>query len=280
VEASEEEAVAWYRKAAEMGDAKASFLLGEMVASGRGVEADGEESLHWITKAAEKGVAAAQWVVGAFLLQGPDPTVADREEGIEWLHKAAAQGQEQAVEDLTTRYAKGEVGPRRLEAPSFSRGEMVELDDGAFLSNIGAAFECLSTSCSYFYERAVAMGDSRAALNLGLVHGYGEGDGRSDREAVRHFRNAAAQGLPEAMNEREVCYATGKGVGEDLAQAAEWYRKAAEAGDLNGSFNLALMYVRGEGVEQDTRKAYEWLERAASAGDPVTVALRDKVGGQ
>ncbi|MGB5878679.1 MAG: tetratricopeptide repeat protein, partial [Thermoanaerobaculia bacterium] len=87
-------------------------------------------------------------------------------------------------------------------------------------------------------------------------------------------------GLPEAMNELGACYATGKGVGEDLRQAAEWFRKAGKAGDLNGSFNLALMYVRGEGVEQDTRKAYEWLERAASAGDPVTVALRDKVGGQ
>jgi len=38
------------------------------------------------------------------------------------------------------------------------------------------------------------------------------------------------------------------------------------------------MYVRGKGVEQDYRQAYEWLERAASAGDPVTVAMRDKVG--
>jgi TPR repeat protein len=38
------------------------------------------------------------------------------------------------------------------------------------------------------------------------------------------------------------------------------------------------MYIRGKGVEQDYRQAYEWLERAASAGDPVTVAMRVKVG--
>ena len=278
VEASDEEAVARYRRAAEMGDDEANLRLGEMYASGRGVEADGEEAMRWIRKAAEKDVAAAQWVVGAFLLQAPDPTVADREEGLEWLHKAAAQGQELAVEELSTRYAEGDVGPRRLEVPSFSPGEMVELDDGAFLNNIGAAYECLSISCSHFFQRAVAMGDSRAALNLGLVHAYGRGYGRSDREAVRHFRNAAAQGLPEAMNELGVCYATGKGVEEDLTQAAEWFRKAGKAGDQNGSFNLALMYFRGQGVEQDYQEAYEWLERAASAGDPVTVALRDKVG--
>jgi TPR repeat protein len=278
VEASDEEAVARYRRAAEMGEDEAKLRLGEMYASGRGVEADGEEALRWIREAADRKVAAAQWWMASHLLRGADATDADREQGVEWLRKAALQGHELASQDLAARYAEGELGPRRLEAASFSPGEMVEIDAGAFLNNIGAAYECLSISCSYFFQRAVAMGDSRAALNLGLVHAYGTGDGRSAREAVRHFRNAAAQGLPEAMNELGNSYATGRGVLLDFAEAARWYRKAATADDANAQFNLGLLYVWGGGVEQDYRQAYEWLEQAASGGDPVAVAMRDRVG--
>ena len=40
-----EEAVKWYRKAAEQGNAMAQFVLGEIYALGRGVERDHKEAV-------------------------------------------------------------------------------------------------------------------------------------------------------------------------------------------------------------------------------------------
>ncbi|CAK0744461.1 conserved hypothetical protein [Gammaproteobacteria bacterium] len=49
------EAVSWYLKAAEQGDADAQFNLGIMYAEGRGVAQDIREAALWLRKAAEQG---------------------------------------------------------------------------------------------------------------------------------------------------------------------------------------------------------------------------------
>ena len=51
-----EEAVKWWRKAADDGHAKAQFRLGESYATGKGVEQkDVNEAAKWYRKAAEQG---------------------------------------------------------------------------------------------------------------------------------------------------------------------------------------------------------------------------------
>ncbi|MGZ8942198.1 MAG: tetratricopeptide repeat protein, partial [Methylobacter sp.] len=51
----EREAVAWYRKAAEQGDAAAQYNLGWMYDHGQGVAKDEREAVAWYRKAAEQG---------------------------------------------------------------------------------------------------------------------------------------------------------------------------------------------------------------------------------
>jgi len=51
----DEDAVAYYRKAAAQGDAEGEFGLGSMYAAGEGVKRDRAEARKWITRAAEKG---------------------------------------------------------------------------------------------------------------------------------------------------------------------------------------------------------------------------------
>ena len=53
------EAVKWYSKAAEQGDATAQYNLGLMYNSGKGVPRDDAEALNWWRKAAGQGLAAA-----------------------------------------------------------------------------------------------------------------------------------------------------------------------------------------------------------------------------
>ena len=47
------EAVRWYRKAAEQGDAAAQFNLGSMYDDGRGVAQSSSEAFKWYRKAAD-----------------------------------------------------------------------------------------------------------------------------------------------------------------------------------------------------------------------------------
>ena len=54
-----EEAFAYYRKAAAQGNADGEYGLGSMYAVGEGVKRDPAEARKWITRAAERGHAAA-----------------------------------------------------------------------------------------------------------------------------------------------------------------------------------------------------------------------------
>ncbi|MBQ9776558.1 MAG: sel1 repeat family protein, partial [Lentisphaeria bacterium] len=60
---NKQEAVKWYRKAAEQGDAKAQYNLGNCYYFGNGVTENEQEAVKWYRKAAEQGDAKAQYVI-------------------------------------------------------------------------------------------------------------------------------------------------------------------------------------------------------------------------
>ena len=55
VKKSYSEALNWYRKSAEQGNASAQNNLGEMYRYGRGVKESSSEALNWYRKSAEQG---------------------------------------------------------------------------------------------------------------------------------------------------------------------------------------------------------------------------------
>ena len=64
------EAVAWYRRAAEQGDARAQYNLGGMYREGRGVPQDAAGAVAWYRRAAEQGHARAQYNLGGMYAAG------------------------------------------------------------------------------------------------------------------------------------------------------------------------------------------------------------------
>jgi TPR repeat protein len=58
------EAVNWFCKAAEQGDASAQNFLGSMYNLGRGVSRDDAEAVNWFRKAAAQGDASAEESLG------------------------------------------------------------------------------------------------------------------------------------------------------------------------------------------------------------------------
>ena len=55
-----EEAVKWYRKAAEQGNSRAQYELGYCYIKGKGVAQDRNEAIKWYRKAAAQGNASAE----------------------------------------------------------------------------------------------------------------------------------------------------------------------------------------------------------------------------
>ncbi len=64
VERDDAEAVKWFSKAAEQGNAFAQFNLGILKDNGLGVSPDNAEAVMWYYRAAEQGVAEAQYNLG------------------------------------------------------------------------------------------------------------------------------------------------------------------------------------------------------------------------
>ena len=94
-----EEAIRWFRRAAEQGDAAAQALLGDgsaqfniglMYAFGRGVQQDHYEAVRWYRRAAEQGFADAQ-LLGVSYDQGQG-VPQDCAEAVRWYRRAAEQG--------------------------------------------------------------------------------------------------------------------------------------------------------------------------------------------
>lgn len=96
-----EEAVKWWRKAAEQrpGHPMAMFRLGLAYANGEGVEKDLDEAVQWWRKAAEAGNASAMFQLGECYANGVG-VEKNNDKAVKWYSKSAEQGDEAAKEAL------------------------------------------------------------------------------------------------------------------------------------------------------------------------------------
>ena len=116
---NDREAVGWYRKAAEQGNALAQYSLGVMYANGPrfvclyrcGVARDDAEAVAWYRKAAEQGNADAQNNLGSMYATGRGVRRNDVE-AVAWYRKAAEQGNALAQQNLERMSADGRGIPR------------------------------------------------------------------------------------------------------------------------------------------------------------------------
>ena len=83
-----DEAVRWYRKAAEQDTARAQYLLGTMYESGEGVHEDEAEALKWYHKAAEQGYGPACNGIAWRYATSEDPIIRNPQKALEYAKKA------------------------------------------------------------------------------------------------------------------------------------------------------------------------------------------------
>ncbi len=200
---NQKEAVHFYRKSANQGDALAQFTMGFCHENGiGGVVKDGKETVRWHRLAAEQGNALAQSTLG-FCYQNGIGVVKDEKEAVRWYRLAAEQGHAHAQFKLGYCYNNG----------------------------IGVAED--AEEAVHWYRLAAEQGNIYAQHNLGFDYQNGIGVVKDEKEAVRWYRLAAEQENVYSQYNLGVCYTKGIGVVKDEKEAVRWYRLAAERGHAN-----------------------------------------------
>ena len=148
-----------------------------------------------------------------------------------------------------------------LEQPLAAQSFRPDLETGY------TAFEKGDFVTALKHFRSLAeKGDARAQLNLGLMHAYGNGVTKDDKEAVSWFRKAADQGDVDAQYSLAGMYRKGWGATQDHAEAVRWYRLASKQGDAEAQYWLGVMYDNGSGVDKNLREAARLYRKAADQG--------------
>ena len=99
---SDPDALLWFKKAAEQGDAKGQYQLGQMYTEGKGGLKESEKDASiWYEKSAKQGYAPAQYYLAILYLTGIDGIDKDPEKAIDLLKKATAQGDQEAAQLLS-----------------------------------------------------------------------------------------------------------------------------------------------------------------------------------
>lgn len=119
----DEEALTYYRKAAQQGNADGEFGVGKMHAAGEGVKRDAAEALKWITRAAEKDHALAIKVLAQAYTKGElglSEAQRSSPDALRWVRRAADGGDIASLQFLARAHRVGDLGlaadPRQAEA--------------------------------------------------------------------------------------------------------------------------------------------------------------------
>ena len=247
VSRNREEAVTWYRKAAEQGLKESMHNLGLCYYNGDGVEKDWSEAAKWFKKAAEKGLKRAQFDYGYCLYKG-NGVRANKNEAVKWFQKAAEQGSERALSFLVELYANGKIDSANQAVTAF------------------------------WYRKAAEEGNVMAQYQLGKCYAKGDGIAVDKTEAAKWYQRAAEQMNANAQYDLGKCYYYGVGVPENKIDAVKWYRKAAGQANMEAQYTLGTCYENGDGVSQDKAEAIRWYQKSAEQGNELAREALRRLG--
>ena len=234
-----QEAVKWYRKAADQGNKEAQYFLGICYQLGKSVNKNNEEAAKWYRKASSQGHANAK-------------------EALDWLIN---EGLISTAPSSTSNYTP----PKPAPSSTSSSWDLCCQGMTAYnAKNYSKAVE--------LWRKAEEMGDTLAvhknfysySLNNQGLAAYNTKD---YAKAVELWKKAADMGQTYAMNNLGSCYALGQGVPQDKAKTIEWKTKAANLGNADAQYSLGTYYESGNSITKDEKKAIELYKKAAAQGN-------------
>ncbi|KAG0048177.1 hypothetical protein BGZ90_007699, partial [Linnemannia elongata] len=204
------EAVHWYRRAAEQGNADGQYRVGVMLSRGLGVPQNQELAVGWYKKAAEGGSSDAQNDLGAIYKAGlGDSVTQDFTTALKWFVKSAEQGNPKGQTSLGLMYKDGH-----------------------------GTTQDYSKSMEWFMKAANGYDYAEAQVGVGMLYEGGSGIRQNYLTAMKWYVKAAEQGYDDAQFKIGDLYCYGQGVPQSFSMARDWYSKAAEQGHADAKENL------------------------------------------
>ncbi|MBQ8271479.1 MAG: sel1 repeat family protein [Tidjanibacter sp.] len=240
-----QQAVYWFRKAAEQGYADAQYNLGIMYASGEGVAEDISTAIDWYSKAAEQNHPAALCELGELYFMG-EKVAQNYDLALEYLAKST----ESNLDSYPISKAKVNVMASALvEAFTYHKDGLMCLYD----EDYSAAADC--------FLEAAEWGYAVAQVDLGILYCNGKGVAQDYSKAAYWFNQAAELGNIDAKYHLGLIYYYGEGVAQNYSTAADWWRKAAEQNHLGALYRLGRLYYYGDKVGENYPLAKTYCER-------------------
>ncbi|MDD5328276.1 MAG: hypothetical protein PHY02_10780, partial [Phycisphaerae bacterium] len=204
------EAIQWFEKAVDAGNADAMFELGLMYYSGTYVKKDYSKAFEYFLESANAGNEIAMYNVGSLYYEG-NGVETDTAKAVAWYEKSAQNGYTKAMNQLAQMYYFG--------------------------SSVKQDFK----KTAEYYERSAKEGDLKGIYNLAVLYRTGIGVEKDIRKAMLWFIKAAREGDPDSMYQLGVIFESGIGIEKDLEKAAYWYQSAAKAGRKDAEKQLAKL---------------------------------------
>jgi len=225
------DAIKWYKLAAELGDVRAQFSLGLVFSEGQGIPPNHEAAAKWFGRAAKSGNAAAQANLATMYLKG---------HGVEQNYKSAIKWYTLAAEQefVDAEFALGWM---------YIYGKDVPQDKAAGVK---------------WLTLAANHGSSEAQTTLGVTYRIGEAVTQNYDSALKWLQLAAEQGSASAQYYLGDMYIYGQGVPRDFTRALMWWTISAAndyelAIDDMGFFDGRLSLAEKKIAEQLAKK---WIE--------------------
>ena len=279
---------------ANTGDASAQNELGICYAKGKGVTEDLNEAIKWYRKAAEQGHAEAQNKVGNYYFDGKGGLPQDYVEAVKWYRKAAVQGNNDAIHSLAKCYYEGNGVNKSYEEAikiiclSVEKGNNFKLSvidsNGGdinrkqyLLATINKQIynDCYSNDIKFLpfstlydgnfeYIQLSAKNCNRyAQYILCLIYYFGDFEFRDYKEAIQYFRLASEKGIDNLQFFLGICYYYGNGVNQDYKEATKYFRILSEKRVPSAQYFLGICYYYGSGVTKNYNEVIKYFRLAA-----------------
>ena len=239
-----ENAIYWYRKAAEQGHGRALNSLGMAYYSGEGVEQNAAKALNYLLRAEENYAPDLYCNLmehKAIVLQKLDRHLEAYQiarvfsvDGMGCKECHAVNGYDSSLKRCPFF--------QKIMAECFEKGEGVEEN---------------SAKSAEYYKKAADMGMSIPQIKIAECYYKGKGVVKDREEAFRYYLLAAEQGHPFAQYSVGFLYANGQGVERNIEKAKEWLTKAVENGDESAKKELERINNTAS-VPQLLGRVYSW----------------------
>jgi TPR repeat protein len=219
----------WYSRAADLGNDKATYYVGNMSIKGIGTIKNVPKGLRTLEKLAEQGHFPSIYNIGKTYKTGYK-IAKNHEVAVRWFAMAAKEGHINSIYEL---------------ADSYDRGFGVKRD---------------SEEAYKWFESAALQGHLESTYRAGLIRLFGD---NSDIDQSLEWLNiASVEGSEKAQSRLgDIFYEGNFGIKEDYVKAKHFYYLSAEKGNASSYRKIAMMYRRGGfGLERDPEMYEKYIK--------------------